>query len=300
MKIMVPDKQSDSGQDEKNMVEGSKDDVKQISHIVQKHIEKIQNENLKSFQSAGNMYKDAFHVGIGLIVIGFILAISTVIMSNAGNEQNNQPDITLITGILSGIFGAGGIIDITMLLFRPARDLQRSRASASQLAMATNEWQFISIWSGKTISSVYKKLEKQQCDLTCINTIKELLILKEKLCSNLINTIEQTVANETVEEGKSSQLTPQPQVIIYDIEITDQDKLKSMTDWVKKVNEKANETCKVKDKEFIKITDDKKNIVIIFVDEKEKKCIVDAMKENEDECNKIDSEFYKKLLEKTM
>jgi len=271
--------------------------VKAISKQVQHDITHIQHENLKSFKKAGTMYYQAFLAGLCLIGAAFILAIWTVI-TNAGTGHANQPDTTMITGVLSGIFSAGGIIDITVLLFRPARDLQRSRASASQLAMATNEWQFISVWSGKTIHSLYKKLETQQCDSSCINAIKELLILKEKLCTNLINEIEKTVANENVKEEETKPVAPKVGEITYDVEITDQDKLKSMTDWITKVNEKSNENANTKDKELIKITDDKKKIIVKFADEKEKKTIIDAIEANKSDGEKIDPEFYKKLLEK--
>ncbi|HSA98963.1 MAG TPA: hypothetical protein VLF17_07780 [Candidatus Nitrosotenuis sp.] len=291
----MSNKQADSEQIKEKQDVKNKSDleaVKAISMQVQHDITHIQHENLQSFRKAGTMYYQAFLAGLCLIGAGFSLAVWTITTSNS------QPNITMITGILSGIFGVGGIIDITMLLFRPARDLQRSRASASQLAMATNEWQFISVWSGKTIHSLYKKLETQQCDSSCINAIKELLVLKERLCSNLINEIEQTVANENVKEAETVQPAPKSLEIEYDIEITDQDKLKSITNWVKIVNEKANETYNIKDKEFIKITDDKKKIIVKFVDENEKKSIIDAIEANKTNAEKIDPEFYKKLLEK--
>lgn len=220
--------------------------------------------------------------------------------ANKGDEADNEPNINLITGTMSGIFGVGGIIDITILLFRPARDLQRSRASASQLAMALNEWQFISIWSGKVIGLLYENLKQKQDEQASLKSIKELLTLKENSVTNLIKIIEQTVANESLEGGSSQQTPstpPKPVEITYDIGITDKDKLKKIGGWVKKVNKGANKNCSAQDKDYIKITENKKQIIATFSGEG-KDCLIKVIKTNKDEAEKIDSEFYKKLTSK--
>ena len=57
-----------------------------------------------------------------------------------------------------------------------ARKLQQSRANASQLAIALNEWQYLSLWSGKTYQTLLEKYAKDSSNnISTIEVLKEFL-----------------------------------------------------------------------------------------------------------------------------
>ena len=114
-------------------------DVIQIHNEISDIANKIMKKNRQSFNIVLGLYIGAFVLGALLIIFSFILA-------KTGTEYLG----------VSSVLGAAGAADIALLLYKPAKEIQRSRANAVQLLSAFAEWRYISIWSGKTYEKLFK------------------------------------------------------------------------------------------------------------------------------------------------
>ena len=131
------------------------------------------------------MYIIAF--AIGIILIGF--SIKLAFDSTTPNEY------------LATFFGAAGVFDISFLLYKPAKQIQRSRGNATQLWMAFLEWQYISIWSGKTYNKFFKILIPTTEQTIIVEQMVKILKMKSETTVNLIESIEKNVAARPDEKG---------------------------------------------------------------------------------------------------
>jgi len=170
-------------------------DARKLSGNVRDHINAIQGKSLKGFKDVTLMYKVTFWVGVIILFFGVALTAFFAI---------NKTPYTEISPYLAIVFGGGGISSMFASLHQTARKLQQSRANASQLAMALNEWQFLSLWSGKTYQHLLEKYRKDPSNnISTIKTFEHFLQWKEALTKDMIIHIEKYVATST-DKTKSS------------------------------------------------------------------------------------------------
>jgi len=168
-------------------------DVRILSRKSKIFTQKLYNRTTFSFAIVLIMYIIAFAVGI--ILIGF--SIKLAFYSTTPNEY------------LASFFGAAGVFDISFLLYKPAKQIQRSRGNATQLWMAFLEWQYISIWSGKTYRILFDALNGKPSDVlnpkndptAFLEQMIKILKMKSKTTVNLIESIEKNVAARPDKKG---------------------------------------------------------------------------------------------------
>jgi len=160
-------------------------DVRDLSDQSKIFTQKLYNRTKFSFGIVLIMYIIAF--AIGIILIGF--SIKLAFDSTTPNEY------------LATFFGAAGVFDISFLLYKPAMQIQRSRGNATQLWMAFLEWQYISIWSGKTYNKFFKILKPTTEQTTILEQMLKILKMKSETTVNLIESIEKNVAARPDEKG---------------------------------------------------------------------------------------------------
>jgi len=164
-------------------------DARKLSGNVRDHINAIQGKSLKGFKDVTLMYKVTFWVGVIILFFGVALTAFFAI---------NKTPYTEISPYLAIVFGGGGISSMFASLHQTARKLQQSRANASQLAMALNEWQFLSLCSGKTYQHLLEKYRKDPSNnISTIKTFEHFLQWKEALTKDMIIHIEKYVATST-------------------------------------------------------------------------------------------------------
>ncbi|KAF6245506.1 hypothetical protein [Nitrosopumilus sp. b2] len=130
------------------------------------------------------MYTIAFAVGVGLIIAALVLAI-----------QNNDA----ANNILSVFFGTAGTIDIVLLMYRPAREIQRSRVNASKLAASVSEWFSIS----RGLDVAYKKLLTEGDIKTNSEEIKKIVELRRDTTIKLIDIMDKTASEKLRDDGQN-------------------------------------------------------------------------------------------------
>ena len=186
--------QSDKLKTENASKKKDEDDIKILSKILSKYSTKIIQKTIDSFSIVLYLYVAAFAVGIFLIIFSAILAIFA----------ESPEDI-----VLPGIFGIGGITELIILLYKPAKEIQRSRANASQLMAAFSEWHFLSMWSGRTYAELLKRFNKNGNKNPDLKSMMDILKLKKDLTVDLVRVIEETVAaredKEKVKESTSQE-----------------------------------------------------------------------------------------------
>jgi len=164
-------------------------DARRLSENVGDHIEAIQHKSLEGFTHVTRMYRATFWSGVIILFFGVFLTAYLAISKTPYAE---------ISPYLAIIFGGGGISSMFTSLYLTARKLQQSRANASQLAIALNEWQFLSLWSGKTYQTLLEKYEKDSSNnILTVEVLKEFLDWKKELTKNMIIHIQEYVAIST-------------------------------------------------------------------------------------------------------
>ena len=164
-------------------------DARKLSGNVSDHIKAIQVKSLEGFENVTGMYRVTFWVGVIVLFFGVALTAYFAI---------NKTPYTEIAPYLAIVFGGGGISSMFASLHQTARKLQQSRANASQLAMALNEWQFLSLWSGKTYQHMLEKYRKDPSNnISVIKTFEHFLQWKKDLTKDMIIHIEKYVATGT-------------------------------------------------------------------------------------------------------
>ena len=153
-------------------------DVRILSRKSKDFTNRLLSRTLKGFSIVLVMYSIAFVVGLLLIAVSLILAFN----SSTPNEY------------LASFFGAAGVFDISFLLYKPAKEIQRSRGNATQLWMAFSEWQYISIWSGKTYNKLFSVLNPKNDQTTYLEQMIKILKMKAETTVSLIESIEKNVA----------------------------------------------------------------------------------------------------------
>ena len=172
-------------------------DARKLSGNVRDHIKAIQDKSLEGFTHVTRMYRVTFWVGVIMLFFGVALTAYFAI---------NKTPYTEISPYLAIVFGGGGISSMFASLHQTARKLQQSRANASQLAMALNEWQFLSLWSGKTYQRMLEKYTKDPSNnISTIKSFEHFLQWKKDLTKDMIIHIEKYVATGTdkTEPGES-------------------------------------------------------------------------------------------------
>ena len=163
--------------------------ARKLSENVRDHIKAIQDKSLEGFTHVTRMYRITYWVGVIMLIFGVALAAYFSIIKTPFTE---------IGPYLAIFFGGGGISSMFVSLHQTARKLQQSRANASQLAMALNEWQFLSLWSGKTYQRLLEKYSQDPSpDTSVIKTFEHFLQWKETLTKDMIVHIEKYVATNT-------------------------------------------------------------------------------------------------------
>ncbi len=166
--------------------EESKQKLKQESHtsVPDKNKERLEEYLLNLLEKTSSgftvvliMYVIAFATGIGLIITALILA------AQDGEGTN---------GLVTVFFGTAGTIDIVLLMYRPAREIQRSRANASKLAASVSEWFSIS----RGLDVAYKKLLVQGNIKDNFDVIKQIVELRRDTTIKLIETMDKYVASK--------------------------------------------------------------------------------------------------------
>jgi len=160
-------------------------DVRILSRQSKSFTRRLLSRTLKSFSVVLAMYIMAFAVGIILIGSSLILALSS-----------STPNV-----YLASFFGAAGVFDISFLLYKPAKEIQRSRGNATQLWMAFSEWQYVSIWSGKTYNKLFKIFDDAKNQTTLLEQMIKILKMKAETTAVLIESIEKNVAARPDEKG---------------------------------------------------------------------------------------------------
>ena len=160
-------------------------DVRDLSDRSKIFTEKLYKRTTLSFLIVLTMYVIAFAVGI--ILIGFSLKLAF--------------DSTTPNDYLASFFGAAGVFDISFLLYKPAKQIQRSRGNATQLWMAFLEWQYISIWSGKTYHKLFNILKTPNDQTFILEQMVKILKIKSETTVNLIESIEKNVAARSDEKS---------------------------------------------------------------------------------------------------
>lgn len=169
-------------------------DARKLSGSVSDHIQNIQDKSLLGFKYVTRMYRATFWTGVIMLFFGVLLTAYFAI--------SNTP-YTEVSPYLAIVFGGGGISSMFVSLRQTARKLQQSRANASQLAMALNEWQFLSLWSGKTYDAILKKYEESsENDASSIQILEKFLEWKKNLTKDMVKHIGENVGNETSTETK--------------------------------------------------------------------------------------------------
>ena len=164
-------------------------DARKLSGNVRDHIKAIQDKSLEGFTNVTLMYKVTFLIGVIMLFFGLALTAYLAI---------NKTPYTEISPYLAIVFGGGGISSMFVSLHQTTQKLQQSRANASQLAMALNEWQFLSLWSGKTYQHMLEKYRKEPSNnISTIETFEHFLQWKGDLTKNMIVYIQKYVANRT-------------------------------------------------------------------------------------------------------
>ena len=164
-------------------------DARRLSENVREHIKAIQDKSLIGFTHVTRMYRVTFWAGVVMLFFGVFLTGFFAI--------NNTP-YDEVAPYLAIVFSGGGVSSMFVSLRQTARKLQQSRANASQLAMALNEWQFLSLWSGKTYQHLLEKFNKNpSSDTSVIKTFEHFLQWKETLTQDMIKHVEKYVANGT-------------------------------------------------------------------------------------------------------
>jgi len=169
-------------------------DVRKLSDKSRDFTNKLLDRTILSFGVVLTLYVIAFAIGIILIIFSISLASN----STTPNEY------------LASFFGAAGVLDISFLLHKPAKEIQRSRANATQLWMAFSEWRYVSIWSGKTYYELFKILQTTNDHTTLLGLMIKILKLKSETTVNLIESIEKNVAarpvkKDTKKDGKNGE-----------------------------------------------------------------------------------------------
>jgi len=159
-------------------------DVRELSAQSTIFTQKLLDRTLTSFGIVLILYILAFVVGLILIGVSLKLALD----STTPNEY------------LASFFGAAGVFDISFLLYKPVKQIQRSRGNATQLWMAFSEWLYISIWSGKTYHRLFTILENSY-DQTMLEQMIKILKMKAETTAVLIESIEKNVAARPAEKG---------------------------------------------------------------------------------------------------
>ena len=131
------------------------------------------------------MYIIAFAIGIGLIITSLILAVQ--------NDEGAK-------NILTVFFGTAGIVDIVLLMYRPAKEIQKSRANASKLAASVSEWFSIS----RGLDVTYKKLLTQGTIKENYAEIKGIVELRRDTTIKLVKAMDKYVTSEPVTENTGS------------------------------------------------------------------------------------------------
>ena len=165
--------------------------VKQMSQDAIKFSNELHRRSTIGFVMVMVMYVVAFGFGIALLTSALYFAFL------------EKPDTTLVV-----FFGTSGGLDLAFLLYKPAKEIIKSRASATQLLAIFKELQFVSIWSGKTYGKLYKGLEvnKDGANKETFEQMIKLLTLKTDLAIKFIATIEKHVKqNEPKPDDSNNQ-----------------------------------------------------------------------------------------------
>ncbi|MDH3678185.1 MAG: hypothetical protein OEQ12_07790 [Nitrosopumilus sp.] len=137
------------------------------------------------------MYIIAFAIGIGLIITAVILHL------NVKPPDNYD--------LMSIFFGTAGTADIVLLMYKPAREIQRSRANASRLAATISDWFSIS----RNLDTTYKLLMIKGDITNDFDTLKEIAVLRKTITAFLIkqmgNSLDTTMPPEEDIENKKDE-----------------------------------------------------------------------------------------------
>ena len=132
------------------------------------------------------MHVIAFAIGIGLIITAIVLA-----------AQNGDGSNNLVTVFL----GTAGTADIVFLMYRPAKEIQRSRANASKLSASVSEWFSIS----RGLDVAYKKLLTQGSIKDNFSEIKQIVELRRDTTIKLVETMDKFVASRSLKQKDSDE-----------------------------------------------------------------------------------------------
>lgn len=185
--------------DEKKCIHELTDDARYVKKISNNAIEfsnELQKRTSLGFLIVLGMYVVAFAVGIVLIAYSMYYASNT-------KDPNEY---------LAAFFGAIGVADLMILLYKPAQKIQESRANASQLLAAFMEWQFVSIWSGKLFGKLYKEFDACDNKKDLFEKMKTILNLKVTLTNNLVKTMNDSTKEEPEEKQEAK---PQDNSVKY-------------------------------------------------------------------------------------
>ena len=197
-----PDKDDEKILQEVSRVLDDTSEAKAISNETLSFGDKLNDANLDSFEKVERMYRVGFYTGVVLVGSAIGLFVYNAIQSSSGVD-------TTTGNIISGVLGSLGVADMLLLLYTPVRELQKSRGNISKLSALFNEWQYISLWSGKTYNVLIERLRnKEKIDANTeklLNEMRQMLELKSdttiklaKLMGEIITHYETSTLKVTI------------------------------------------------------------------------------------------------------
>ncbi|NND87299.1 MAG: hypothetical protein HKM23_08285 [Nitrosopumilus sp.] len=158
-----------------------------IQDGMQKHFLNLLKKTSYGFTVVVSMYIVAFAIGIILI----IAALSMALTNNDG--ANN---------LMTVFFGTAGTADIIFLMYKPAREIQRSRANASKLVASVSEWFSIS----RNLNNTYNLLLKQGKSGNIkdySDMITQIAELRRDTTIKLVDAMDKYVASKPLKNNES-------------------------------------------------------------------------------------------------
>ena len=159
------------------------DDVEELYNELRKKWFKEMNRTERSFVLVLGLYVFAFFLGVVMIVVGFLLPI---LISDFGE--------------VSEVLGIAGIADVAFLLYKPLKEVQKSRENAYQLLAAFSEYRFVTLWTGKTYAEIYKKfiVSRDKNDVQTIELMIRLIELKVNSINRIVESLKGTVISKPI------------------------------------------------------------------------------------------------------